>query len=316
MGNVNKLNKFIDTVCSNSAAVLQTITNQQISIDKKQTSGFDFDLISSQIEIPGILLTVNFSKDETFQMSIFINKTLVAALADLMMLGDGEVEYNPEEHNDALQEMFNQVLGSVTAELSGEGISLNGVVNQVELTDMDIQREFMADNTMAEVNFEMMGKEQSMFFLLDSDAMNSIDSLYVGFEEESAAKQTPAADNQKSAPVNEEPAVSVSRASFQEMKTEQSFSGQNKNIDMLLDVVLPITVELGRKNMRIKQILDLGQGSVVELNKTAGEPVDLLVNGKKFAVGEVMVADENYAVRIINLISRADRIKSLGEDDI
>ena len=66
--------------------------------------------------------------------------------------------------------------------------------------------------------------------------------------------------------------------------------------------------------MRIKDILDLGQGAIVELTKLAGDLVDLYINGKKFAVGEVMVVDENYAVRIVNLISREERIRSLGPE--
>ena len=64
--------------------------------------------------------------------------------------------------------------------------------------------------------------------------------------------------------------------------------------------------------MKIKEILELGQGSVVELDKIAGDFVDIMVNGKKFAVGEIMVVEENFAIRIVSLLSREDRIKSLA----
>jgi flagellar motor switch protein FliN len=88
-------------------------------------------------------------------------------------------------------------------------------------------------------------------------------------------------------------------------------SGQTKNLDILMDVKLPVSIELGRTEMTIHDILDLTAGSVVELNKLAGEPVDLLVNNKVIAKGEVVVVDENFGLRVTSLISPEERIKSL-----
>jgi flagellar motor switch protein FliN len=87
--------------------------------------------------------------------------------------------------------------------------------------------------------------------------------------------------------------------------------GSRENIDMLLDVELDIYIELGRTNLSIKRILELSPGSIVELDRMAGEPVDLLVNDKVIAKGEVVVLDENFGIRIISLVSAEDRIKSL-----
>jgi flagellar motor switch protein FliN/FliY len=91
--------------------------------------------------------------------------------------------------------------------------------------------------------------------------------------------------------------------------------GEQQNLQLLLDVTLPISIELGRTLMSVQDILNLGPGSVVELNKLAGEPVDLLVNKKIVAKGEVVVIDENFGLRVTSLISPADRLKSLGGDD-
>ncbi len=82
----------------------------------------------------------------------------------------------------------------------------------------------------------------------------------------------------------------------------------HNNIDLLLDVPLPISVELGRTNMVIRDILDLGPGSVVELDRAAGEPVDILVNGKLVAKGEVVVIDESFGVRVVDIVSPAERV--------
>jgi flagellar motor switch protein FliN len=106
--------------------------------------------------------------------------------------------------------------------------------------------------------------------------------------------------------------VEVRQAEFQQLS---SSSGQDapKNLDLLLDVTLPISIELGRTTMNVQDILNLGPGSVVELNKLAGEPVDLLVNNKVVAKGEVVVIDENFGLRVTSLISPEERLKSLGE---
>ena len=89
-------------------------------------------------------------------------------------------------------------------------------------------------------------------------------------------------------------------------------SGQSQstpaNIDLIMDVPLEVTVELGRTKMQIKEILDLGAGSIVELDKLAGEPVDVLVNGKLIAKGEVVVIDESFGIRITNIVSQMERL--------
>jgi flagellar motor switch protein FliN/FliY len=95
--------------------------------------------------------------------------------------------------------------------------------------------------------------------------------------------------------------------------SQSTTAAQEKNLDLLLDVNLPISIELGRTTMKIKEILALGPGSVVELKKLAGEPVDLLVNNNIVAKGEVVVVDENFGLRIVSLLSREERLRSLEE---
>lgn len=84
------------------------------------------------------------------------------------------------------------------------------------------------------------------------------------------------------------------------------------NIDMILDLPLQVVVELGRTKMLINDLLQIGQGSVIELNKQVGEPLDVLVNGKLVARGEVVVVREKFGIRITDVISPIERIKQLG----
>ncbi|MGV1099945.1 flagellar motor switch protein FliN [Thiovibrio sp. JS02] len=85
-----------------------------------------------------------------------------------------------------------------------------------------------------------------------------------------------------------------------------------QNLDFLLDIPLEVTVELGRTSMIINKMLQLTQGSVVELDKAAGEPVEIFVNNKLLGKGEVIVVNERFGVRITEIISQADRIKNMG----
>lgn len=113
--------------------------------------------------------------------------------------------------------------------------------------------------------------------------------------------------------INIEGTHRVAQAQFQQLG-ESAGTGESRNIELLMDVSLPITIELGRTKMPISEILTLGPGSVVELNKLAGEPVDLMVNQKIVAKGEVVVIDENFGVRITQLITPEERLKLLGEE--
>jgi len=84
------------------------------------------------------------------------------------------------------------------------------------------------------------------------------------------------------------------------------------SMDLLLDVQLEMTAELGRASIPIRDVLQLGPGSIVELDKLAGEPVDVLANGKLIARGEVVVVDESFGVRILELVCRADNTAQTG----
>ncbi len=123
-----------------------------------------------------------------------------------------------------------------------------------------------------------------------------------------APTRAPAEVNQNSTHEN----MSTVRVKDFDQLSDDIASGEAQNINMLLDVTLPISIELGRTSMPIQDILNLGPGSVVELNRLAGEPVDLLVNNKLIAKGEVVVVDENFGIRVTSMVSQEERIKSLG----
>jgi flagellar motor switch protein FliN len=100
-------------------------------------------------------------------------------------------------------------------------------------------------------------------------------------------------------------------ASFEELKVEKKDSPSKKDIDFILDVPLELSVQLGMTKMLIRDLLQLGQGSVVELDKLAGEPMEILINNKLVARGEVVVVNEKFGVRLTDIVSPAERISQL-----
>ncbi len=86
----------------------------------------------------------------------------------------------------------------------------------------------------------------------------------------------------------------------------------SKNLEMVLDIPLVVTVELGRTKMLINDLLQLGQGSIIELSKLVGEPLEILINEKLVARGEVVVVHEKFGVRLTDIVSPLERIESLG----
>ncbi|HTY57827.1 MAG TPA: flagellar motor switch protein FliN [Bacteroidota bacterium] len=102
-------------------------------------------------------------------------------------------------------------------------------------------------------------------------------------------------------------------AQFPPLEPAPAVVERDRKMDLLLDLTLPVAIELGRTNLQIRDILDLRRGSVVEFEKLASEPVDVIVNGKKMAEGEVVVIEKHFGIRITNLIETAERVKSLGK---
>ncbi|MFC1528870.1 flagellar motor switch protein FliN [Candidatus Latescibacterota bacterium] len=160
----------------------------------------------------------------------------------------------------------------------------------------DLEAQMAAEIAAESADIDEDDLEAQMAAVMGEEVENGLDeSLLEDFSEEG---------------LSEEASIPVQSAEFQQLRPSDEDVDKG-NIDRLLDVVLNLSVELGQKQMQIKEILDLGPGKIIELDKLAGEPVDLLVNGKLLAKGEVVVVDENFGVRITDLINPKDMIRSL-----
>ncbi len=120
-------------------------------------------------------------------------------------------------------------------------------------------------------------------------------------------------ESEESSEVEQE-AVEAESAEFGELKlgsADTIYSPLDPKLELLYDLQLPVSIELGRTNMLIRDILRLGRGSVIEFDKLVSEPVDVLINGKKVAEGEVVVIDKHFGIRITTLVDPTDRLRGL-----
>ncbi len=122
---------------------------------------------------------------------------------------------------------------------------------------------------------------------------------------------TQVTDKEESIIDKEESIKSVEFSPLEPVKTSAG-DGNVRNMDMLMDVSIPVLVELGKTEMVMRDVLSLAPGAIIELDSLAGEPVKITVRGKLIAYGEVVVVDENFGVKITKIASPQDRIKSMA----
>ena len=127
---------------------------------------------------------------------------------------------------------------------------------------------------------------------------------------EQSLQEEPTASEEKSPGASQEIARDAKTANFTQLKPATSTAGIN-NFDFILDISLQVSVHVGATKMLIKDLLQLGQGSIIELNKLAGEPMDVLVNDKLIARGEVVVVNDKFGIRLTDVVSVTDRVEQL-----
>lgn len=143
----------------------------------------------------------------------------------------------------------------------------------------------------------------------DADAASEDEDPWAAaIAEQEAAEQSDAEDEPEPEPPQ---AKSASEEVFRPLSGEQG-SAPSRDLEMIMDIPVKLTVELGRTKLTIKQLLELAQGSVIELEGLAGEPMDILINGYLIAQGEVVVIEDKYGIRITEIITPSERIHKLN----
>jgi flagellar motor switch protein FliN len=324
-----------------AATALSTLLNQKVEITTPTVSVVKRTELKDEFPIPHVAVQVTYTEGIEGANLLVIRKSDAQIIADLMLGGEGT---NPSPDFGELQlsavgEAMNQMMGSAST-------SMSTIFNKkVDISPPKIDFLDVESNTSLIPNEEILVKVSfrlKVGELIDSNIMQLIDAefskdlVHKLMNPEPPAEQAPVADykpqeeKQPALQDHEESYVqretrpeaspsyqpqmrdvSVKPASFSDFSDFGSSQTETKNLDMLLDIPLQVTVELGRTKKTIKDILEMSAGSIVELDKLAGEPVDIFVNHKMIAKGEVVVIDENFGVRVTEILSQRDRLEKL-----
>jgi flagellar motor switch protein FliN/FliY len=285
-----------DAILETAASVLGTLLNRQTSSMTREVRDADAEGLGRDLD-DGLIIRLAIQHGLPGELCLLMGKETAAILCGLMMGGDGTAPFKDEDL-DALNEFGNQFMGTVCTSLGGRfGTSVSGSQAQTSPFDPAQPPFELGGAAIADGSLSIEGHPDSLIRLLLSPALAS--KLAGGDSHTSGGSSFGGDDN----PLANLGGFDTSLA--------RNLEESPPNIQMLLDINLNVTIELGRTRLSIRKVLELGPGSIIELDRLAGEPVDLLVNDKVVAKGEVVVVDEYFGIRIISLVSPEERIKQL-----
>lgn len=319
-----------------ASTTLSVLLNQQVNITTPVVSVTNWESIKQAFNDKVILVKVKYTKGLLGSSILLLKAKDSKIISDLMMGGDGT---NTEEdlndfHISAISEAMNQMIGSSATSMSSMfdeivDISPPEVFSKI-LSEEDLQ--YILNDTSTSSYFVKTSFRLTVGNLIDSEIMQmlalpfAIDMFDVLLNKTGGdAENDMPGDIENNTSVSSLPSTSDILLNMGTGKNMDTITNDNdnhvnhdenivqfpaeksRNIDMLMSVPMDITVELGRTEKQIKEILNIGPGSIIELDKFQGDKVDIMVNGKKIAVGEVVVIDECYGVRITDIVKSKDR---------
>jgi len=309
MGAGNAVQGDMNSVIQTLSSVLPTVASslvgflsgKNITISNPVVESKSVDQIRGELSGQFVQIMMDYSGVATGKNLIVFSGSDAGSIASLMM-GD-ETSVPPVELTEAqlstIQEFTNLFLSSMATQIAnkfGGGISTTPAVISMVNTPAEFQ---LPIGNLTKITYDVVidGILNSKFYHIMDYSLISAFSTGGG-----ASAQQPVQQQMQS----QGGSVGINPVRFPQL--DEGIAGVTGNINLLLDVPMTLTVELGRTTKLVQDILGLGEGSIIELDKLAGEPVDLLVNGKLIAKGEVVVIDENFGVRVTDIVSPAERL--------
>ncbi|HKP98049.1 MAG TPA: flagellar motor switch protein FliN [Fibrobacteria bacterium] len=287
-----------EAILEQGSSVVGTLLNRAASMTVREIKDADAPSLGEGLQGDGLIVRLALDHGLPGEMCLVVRKETAALLCGLMMGGDGTEPFKDEDM-DALNEFGNQFMGAVCTMLGTRyGVSVSAAQAHTGNFDPDQPPFALEGAALVEADLAIEGSSDSPFRLLFSPALAA---KLAGSQGSSGSGS--GGDGGDANPLANLGGFDTSLA--------RNLEDSPANIQMLLDINLNVTIELGRTRLSIRKILELGPGSIIELDRLAGEPVDLLVNDKVVAKGEVVVVDEYFGIRIISLVSPEERIKQL-----
>jgi len=328
---------------STAATALSKILSEKVSITTPQVSITTLSEVKESMTIPNVVFQVKFLQGLTGFNMLLMNIEDASVIASLMMGGNGQghTDTLSDLEISAVSEAMNQMIGSASTSMATmlhRDIDITPPVTQIWETNANIEMDGVGqDQPIVKIAFRMMVEN-----LLDSQIMQIFNletvkdiagSLLGGTkpktEEQPKTKEQPQKELEmefkresetkaESGSAGADPApkesrqqpVTIRKPGFGELENKP-VSDKPRNLSLIMDVPLELSVLLGRTKKTIRDVLSLSPGSVVELDKLAEEPLEIYVNGKRIAEGEVVVINESFGIRITNIINAKERVKNL-----
>jgi len=292
-----------------ASTTLSQLLNQKVSITTPVVDAVKAELLHEEFPNPHVSIHVEYKQGFKGANVLVIKQQDAQIIADLMLGGDGTKppEQLEEIHISAVQEAMNQMMGSSSTSLSTI-FNTRVDISPPGINMLDLEKgsglEYLPQEGTAPVMFHTNDVEPTEQHTLDTPVERHVP--------EPTPEPVPVPEPRHE-PRPEPKAVqkTIQPAEFANFEGGSEQSEQSRNLDILMDIPLDVTVQLGKTRRSIRDILNFTQGSIIELDKLAGEPVDILVNQRLVAKGEVVVIDENFGVRVTDIVSRSKRIEHL-----
>lgn len=335
---VDALGEIGNISMGTSATTLFALLNHKVTITTPRVSVMTWDELVQEYPLPYVAVEVKFTQGFEGTNLLILKEDDVKTITDLMMGGDGSNISGEitDLHLSAIGEVMNQMIGSSSTSLSSifnKSINISppkaflmkfkdsnplnynfsdsvvrvafrmvveGILDSeiMQLVPVDFAKKMVKDllnpvpNTSEKTTDKKEISDKSR--IVDKSEGQNYNQKLKEFEDDKMGKDH----------------IEVQPIQFEQFDSENGGTSK-ENINLIMDVPLEITVELGRTKRLIKDILEFGPGTVIELDRLAGEPVDVIVNGKFIAKGEVVVIDESFGVRITDIVSPGKRLKKV-----
>ncbi|KUK83537.1 MAG: CheC, inhibitor of MCP methylation / FliN fusion protein [Petrotoga mobilis] len=328
---LDMMGEIANITMGSGATTLSTLLRRKIEIQYPQTDIIKFKNISTNFEGENVIVTVEYKRGLYGLNTLVLPLNLTNIIADLMLGKDLE-NIEEREFDDislsAVSEAMNQMMGTASTALSDflkTNIDISPPNTKVmNFSDPNIEFPPIETDKEAYVisikfNMKINGIAETTFWqFIPMKFAQKIRELM----EKTFGKITVSEESSKSSNVKEksnsnvikEKKVKVQPVEFGEFEKKEEPISPNidlSKLELLLDVPLELKVELGSTKLNLREILELHEGSLIQLNKLAGEPLDIYANGRLIARGEVVVIDENFGIRVTEIVSLRERMKTL-----
>lgn len=257
---------------------LSTFLDRDVNVRAENPVALEFKDLKSQLPGDIVFATVTLGEGAAGKICFALTRQNAAVVADMLLMGKGKASFVAEEHLEPLKDLFREVSTAMNSDL-GKELGRHISVEDARAVVLDLTPGDFAGAAWMVTRLTLdLESSVTIFRIVSREFVTSC------YHEDTKSD-----------------GADVARS---EQEDDEAI---RKEMGLVLDIELAVTIELGRTEMLIRDIVKLGPGSIVELDKLSGDPVDLMVNGRKFARGEVVVVDENFAVRLTELLPFDER---------